>query len=146
MKEIFKYFPGFRTNTTWKKGVAVFYYIFTLIAFTMGWYMGLVFLSMPFFIFSVAGLIKHKKRNIPIKRILATLIVSFIVMGIGFSYIPESSDDIDAQGNDTAQNEISEIEENQKALEIVQKIEDNEEKRETGDKAENTEEEKRKET
>jgi hypothetical protein len=78
MKNILKYVVGFRTDTKWKKVIAIIYYLLCL--FTLFGRVGvfLIMLSMPFILFGIIGVIKRKD-----KISIATLVIAIIVCGVG---------------------------------------------------------------
>jgi hypothetical protein len=88
---IFQYVPGFRLNTKWKKIIASVYYIFGLLMLFSSWSASLIFLSCPFFIFSIIDLITHKKSTKPLIKVLLPLVMSLAIMVIGFANTPQTS-------------------------------------------------------
>lgn len=77
MNDILKYVPGFRTNTKWKKIIAIIYYIFCLLMLASGVGAFLVMVAIPFIIFALAGAAKRKQNNTvnpptvsPVERII----------------------------------------------------------------------------
>lgn len=90
MGNLFQYVPGFRSNTKWKKIIASVYYIFGLLMLFSSWSASLVFLSCPFFIFSIIDLITHKKSAKPLIKVLLPLVMSLVVMVIGFANTPQT--------------------------------------------------------
>ncbi|XXF54581.1 ComEC/Rec2 family competence protein [Thermoanaerobacterium thermosaccharolyticum] len=90
MGDIFNYIPGFRSNIKWKKIIASVYYIFGLLMLFSSWSAGLVFLSCPFFIFSIIDLITHKKSTKPLFKVLLPLGMSLVMMVIGFANTPQT--------------------------------------------------------
>lgn len=93
MKDLLKYIPGFRSNKTWKKVIAAFYYLVAFTALVDGLGMFLLMLGMPFLIFSVSATIKARKNSIPIKSTVLTLVVSLIITSAGFSMIEPADSD-----------------------------------------------------
>lgn len=78
MGDIFKYIPGYRSNTKWKKIIASIYYIFGLLMLFSSWSVGLIFLASPFFIFSIVDLITHKKNTKPLIKVILPLAMSLV--------------------------------------------------------------------
>lgn len=80
-KNILQYIPGFRSNTTWKKIIAIIYFVLVLfsgnISFT------LIGLALPFFIFTIVDLIKNRnvKRDNRAQIIIFT--ISFVLIVVG---------------------------------------------------------------
>ncbi len=74
--KVLQYIPGFRTKTKWKMAVAVLYYLFALFMFAGGFWMGLFFLSCPFFAFALIDVIKRKSAG----KQLITLLVALALM------------------------------------------------------------------
>ncbi|WP_225624288.1 hypothetical protein [Thermoanaerobacterium thermosaccharolyticum] len=87
MGAIFQYIPGFRSNVKWKKIIASIYYIIALLMLFSSWSVGLVFLSGPFFLFSIMDLITHKKSTKPLIKVLLPLAMSLVIMVIGFAIL-----------------------------------------------------------
>lgn len=94
MKNFFKHIPGFRSDRTWKKVIAILYYIFSfamLLSGDIGLFIS--FLGIPFLTFSLVDLTKAKKNNKPMKAAATTLIISLIATSVGFAMIePEEND------------------------------------------------------
>lgn len=135
MNNFLKFIPGFRTGAKWKSIIAIIYYLFSLLMFVGGIGVGVFFLSAPFVVFSLMDVIQHKKKSIPIKKALIPFIISFIVMGIAITNTPDVSTDTDnPTQNIVVQDEVSEDEQEQEALEAVQEAEEEGIKEEEGKK------------
>ncbi|HEY5524595.1 MAG TPA: hypothetical protein VIK26_04560, partial [Clostridium sp.] len=78
MKNILRHVVGFRTDRTWKKVIAIFYYLSCLLMLTTGIGEFLVSVAVPFALFGVIGTIKHKD-----KISIAMLVIAIAVLGIG---------------------------------------------------------------
>ena len=91
MKDILKYIPGFRTDKTWKKVVAIIYYVFCLLMLISGIGVFLIMTSIPFIIFAIASLVKHRN-----KTVVLTLLAGIIIFGIGVKLTPVTSENITA--------------------------------------------------
>lgn len=59
--EILKYIPGFRSDKTWKKIVAIVYYVFILSSREIDFI--ICGISIPFFIFSIIDLVRSRKSS-----------------------------------------------------------------------------------
>ena len=70
MSSLFKYIPGFRSNTRWKKIIAVLYYLVVFLMFFSDWTSGLFLLSGTFLIFKFIELFRIEKKGIPIYEVL----------------------------------------------------------------------------
>lgn len=87
---IFDFIPGFRTRKIWKMVLAILYYVLAiLIGIFEDWGTCLVLFFAPFFIFSFIDLILYRKRGGFFPKILATIVVSLVIIGIGFKLVPE---------------------------------------------------------
>ena len=64
MKDIFKYIPGFRTDKKWKKVIAIIYYLFCLLMLMAGIGAFLIMTSIPFILFAILSLIKHRNKTV----------------------------------------------------------------------------------
>jgi competence protein ComEC len=117
MDNMLRYIPGFRSNTTWKKIIAIIYYIFALLMFAGGWGLGLMFLTAPFMLFSFIDVIKNKNSK-PIQPIIA-FIISFILLITSINGINTSAAE---QARIEKQQQIKA--EEQAALEASQKAEE----------------------
>ncbi|HEY8804955.1 MAG TPA: hypothetical protein VIM42_07635 [Clostridium sp.] len=75
-----QFIPGFRSNTTWKKVVAVIYYLISLTSiFSLDFGAFIMMMSSPFIVFAVIGMVKSKAK----KNALIVFIVSMLVLMIG---------------------------------------------------------------
>lgn len=88
MKEILKYIPGFRSNTTWKKILASIYYVLAVILGFAEPGLFLFLAAVPFLVFSFVDLIQHKKKGIPLKKALIAFFLSFVVAVVGIAATP----------------------------------------------------------
>ncbi len=88
MKEILKYIPGFRRNTTWKKILASIYYVLAVILGFAEPGLFLFLAAVPFLVFSFVDLIQHKKKGIPLKKALIAFFLSFVVAVVGIAATP----------------------------------------------------------
>ena len=91
MSSLFKYIPGFRSNTRWKKIIAVLYYLVVFLMFFSDWTSGLFLLSGTFLIFNFIELFRIKKKGIPIYKVLFPLVLSFILAITSISLSEPSS-------------------------------------------------------
>lgn len=83
MKNLFKFIPGFRSNTRWKKINACIYYLISILpnANNFG---GLLFmLSLPFFTFGLIDLFKAIKNKTPYKNAAIIILAALIILTIG---------------------------------------------------------------
>lgn len=83
MKNLFKFIPGFRSNTRWKKIIACIYYLISILpnANNFG---GLLFmLSLPFFTFGLIDLFKAIKNKTPYKNAAIIILAALIILTIG---------------------------------------------------------------
>lgn len=92
MDRFLKYIPGFRSNTKWKKIIAIIYYAMTLLMLSSEPTMFLFFAAAPFFVFSLIDVIISKKKNIPTKSAFIPLALSFVLMVIAISITPPADD------------------------------------------------------
>ena len=97
MQKVLQYIPGFRSGARWKKIIASLYYIFTLLMLGAGIGTFLVFLSAPFFVFSIIDLI-HKKKSATI-----VFLLSLALMITGIAITPSPPDDQLAAGQPASQ-------------------------------------------
>lgn len=85
MRDILKYIPGFRSGKKSKMIVASIYYLACLTTITSSFWTFLGAIAAPFVFFSAIDVFKNKSK----KSILA-LLVSFIIMYIGASNMPDT--------------------------------------------------------
>ena len=85
MDRFLKYIPGFRSNTKWKKIIAIIYYIFCLLMLGIGFDAFLFFAAAPFVVFSFIDLIQHNKKGISLKKATIPLVISLAIALIGLS-------------------------------------------------------------
>jgi flagellar motor protein MotB len=78
MKDILKYVPGFRTDKKRNKIIATVYYVFCLLMLTTGIGAFLTSVSVPFIIFSIISVVKHRN-----KEAILTLIGAILIFSIG---------------------------------------------------------------
>lgn len=88
--EILQFIPGFRSKTKWKMIIATLYYLFTLLSFAGGFWLGIFFLSSPFFVFSLIDVIRYKKNSMSIGRPLIVLLISLALMITSIAAMPPS--------------------------------------------------------
>lgn len=84
MKEILKYVPGFRTNIKWKKIIATAYYALCIIFLASGLGAFLMYASIPFIIFAIVDIIKHRN-----KTVILTLIGAILIFSMGLKINPD---------------------------------------------------------
>lgn len=91
MDKFLKYIPGFRTGVTWKKAIAIIYYLFALLMLAAaGFGAFLFFAAAPFVVFSFADLIRSNRKSIPLKKAAIAFILSLAVAIIGLAAFPNS--------------------------------------------------------
>ncbi|HBF78341.1 MAG TPA: MBL fold metallo-hydrolase, partial [Clostridiaceae bacterium] len=80
------FIPGFRSHKTWKMIVASIYYFIAIITgVTNGFGAFLFFISAPFWIFSIVDLVTHKKKAIPVQKVIISFFISFVLMITGIT-------------------------------------------------------------
>lgn len=84
MKDFLKHVPGFRSNTTWKKIMAGFFYFAMLFGMiTEGVQALLIGGGIMLLVLSVKGLVDNKKNKEPLKTPLLLLLVGIILFNSG---------------------------------------------------------------
>ena len=153
MHEFFKYIPGFRSNKTWRKIIAIIYYAFSLIMFFVDWASGLFWFSGPFVVFSFIDLVQHKNKDFSLQKTLIPFLLSFSLMITGLAAEgPIAADQKQAElAKKTELEEQQQAEADKKeaeekaALEAAQKAEEEEQhKKEEEEAARKAEEESKK--
>ena len=77
IKKIMRHIPGFRSNVTWKKIIASFYYLFALFnLFVVEFWAFLFYVALPFAVF---GLIDLWKAKIKSKKMIATFVIPLVI-------------------------------------------------------------------
>jgi len=86
IKKLLMFIPGFRSHKTWKMIVASIYYFIAIITgITNGFGAFLFFISAPFWIFSIVDLVTHKKKAIPVQKVIISFFISFVLMITGIT-------------------------------------------------------------
>lgn len=73
--------------------VAVLYYLFALLSFAGGFWLGIFFLSCLFFVFSLIDVFRYKKRSASIGRPLIVLFISLALMVTSAAAMPSPEQD-----------------------------------------------------
>lgn len=101
MKDILKYVPGFRTDKKRNKIIATVYYAMCLIMITSGVGAFLIYISIPFIVFSIMSIVK-KHRD---KTVILTLIGAILIFSIGSMLKGPTS----KNANVTAKKDVAEV-------------------------------------
>lgn len=130
MNKFLRHIPGFRSNTTWKKIIAIIYYIIALSMISEGWGTSLFMLAMPFLVFSFVDLIRHKKKNIPLKRALIAFVLSFAlaITGIAITGSDTSESTLEEEKETIAEEQEEIIVEEKEGTKVKEKQELKDEK------------------
>lgn len=64
MKNISKHIPGFRSNTGWKKAVAIVYYLCCIFMLFYGVGAFLMLAAIPFVAFALIGVLKYRIKRL----------------------------------------------------------------------------------
>lgn len=104
---VLKYIPGYRSKTVWKMVIASIYYLIALsmINESLGQFLGT--LSLPFVAFNLIDLIKHKKREIPLKKALISFLISFAVFGVAVGITPPENNSTQSLVNNNNTNLVN---------------------------------------
>ncbi len=85
-----RFIPGFRTQGKLKMTFAVLYYISTLLLLFISRGVGLFFLAVPFFVFSLLDLIRYNKKSGPFSRKVLTFALALFVLIAGIANFPDT--------------------------------------------------------
>lgn len=118
MRNLLNYIPGFKSNKWWKKIVASFYYLISILMIFDGFGSMLFLLSIPFLIFSIIDLIKSIIKKNSFKKYVITTIIAFLVFTIGINnletkdaHLGDESIGQTATANNILNNENNKVEE-----------------------------------
>ncbi|NBI08171.1 thermonuclease family protein [Senegalia massiliensis] len=92
MNNFLSYVPGFRSDTTWKKIVAVLYYLFSILIIFEALDFFLFLIASPFVVFGFINLIKNRKNIKTNPRFILSFIIPFIVLIVGFAMPTDSQE------------------------------------------------------
>lgn len=91
--KMFRYIPGFRSQTKWKMLMASIYYLIALTMITESTGHLLACISIPFILFYLFDLLRNKQKGITNNRALTTLVMSIFAFSIGLMMIPLTQDE-----------------------------------------------------
>lgn len=91
MNNFLSYVPGFRSDTTWKKIVAVIYYLFTLLMLTDSFWSFLFYITIPFLISGLIKLIKNIKSVKSNPKIIVSFLIPLILFFVSMELSPVES-------------------------------------------------------
>lgn len=137
MDKFLQHIPGFRSNKTWKKVIAIIYYLITLLMFFGDWTAGLFLLAGPFVVFSFIDLVQSKKQGSPLQKTLIPFLLSFALMITGLA----------AEGpiaKEAAQKEQARITEEEEQERLEKEKQEKEEKKKLEEEQKRKEEERKK--
>lgn len=94
MNNILSFIPGFRSNTKWKKIIAIIYYAILVLMMFSEFFTALAGVALPFLIFGFSDLIRHKKKAIPLKNAFVGLSLALLVFifSVGMAGPSENND------------------------------------------------------
>ncbi len=105
------FIPGFRSNTGWKKIIAIIYYALVALMFIADWTLGLFMLSGPFLVMNFIDLFRMKKKGIPTYKVLVPLVLSFVIAITAIS-MSEPSEQHNEKGIETQESLVVQVEDN----------------------------------
>lgn len=131
IKKLLMFIPGFRSHKTWKMIIASIYYFMAIITgIAAGFGAFLFFISAPFWIFSIVDLVTHKKKAIPVQKVIISFFISFVLMITGINInsqaeqkISDSKDlknvTIETENKDSKENNINEESKSKNTASVV---------------------------
>ncbi|WP_279146695.1 MULTISPECIES: ComEC/Rec2 family competence protein [Clostridium] len=137
IKKLLMFIPGFRSHKAWKMIIASIYYFMAIfIGITDGFGIFLFLIAIPFWIFSIIDLMRHKKKGIPIKKAIIPFFISFALMITGFAISPQAKQitsnsknvPVKTENIDSKENNINEESESKDTANTAQNKDSKEEK------------------
>ena len=113
MRKLLSFIPGYRTKKIWKMALASIYYLMTLLSILGGVGQFIMFLALPFVLFSLVDVIKIRKQSRKGAQIqgseikhtpLLKFIGALIVLIIGIALLPQTTSTTQSQNPIDANN------------------------------------------